>query len=299
MKQHLRTRWAILPVFRQVFGLVMGLVMGFVASSFAEEVALPPETLLKETLPSEALPKEASPGELVHIQLPPASRVKLAHSDVAATVYTSPTGAVLLGLGWNAKGSIALVVDGKPHSLRVKPRQYKIERIKGLPARKVTPDPADIAQITADNRLIKATRKLFIEDIPSLNWLMPAKGRISGVFGSRRELNGKMRSPHKGLDIAAPAGTPIIAPLAGKVVLAKAGMFYTGNTMVLAHGGGLTTIYAHLKAMEAKVGDWVEAGEVIATVGSTGRSTAPHLHWGVYLNKIALDPQMLGAKQPK
>ena len=116
-------------------------------------------------------------------------------------------------------------------------------------------------------------------------FILPVKGRLSGVFGSQRILNSKPRSPHYGIDIAQKEGTPIIAPSSGKVKLVDYGMFFTGNTVVVDHGLGLISIFAHLQDIFVTEGQYLKIGEKIGTVGMTGRATGPHLHWGIYLEK--------------
>jgi murein DD-endopeptidase MepM/ murein hydrolase activator NlpD len=124
-------------------------------------------------------------------------------------------------------------------------------------------------------------------------------GRISGVFGSQRILNGKSRSPHSGVDIAAPKGTPIKATADGLITMVHQNMFFTGKTLMIDHGHGVTSVYAHLSAIDIKEGALVRKGEVIGRVGATGRATAPHLHWGVSWFATKLDPALVVGPMPK
>ena len=132
------------------------------------------------------------------------------------------------------------------------------------------------------------TKKLFNQ-----KFLIPVKGRISGVYGSQRVLNSKPRSTHKGIDIAAPIGTEIIAPSNGKIILKEEDMFFTGKTVILDHGMGLISIFAHLNKIDVSLGQYINEGEKIGEVGMTGRATGPHLHWGIYLERISVDPMAL------
>lgn len=214
-------------------------------------------------------------------------------------VRVSPDGRFLVGFGRDAKSKAkveAVMADGRRLGcpVSVARRSYQIQRIDGLPKRQVTPDPKALARIRADNAAIRAVRKL---DTASTDFLAgfdwPLKGRISGIFGSQRVLNGQPRSPHNGVDIAAPTGTPIHAPAPGVVRLVHPDMFYTGKSIMLDHGHGLTSVYVHMSAISVKEGQRVAKGDVIGKVGKTGRATGPHLHWGVSLFATHLDPMLL------
>ena len=126
----------------------------------------------------------------------------------------------------------------------------------------------------------------------------PVTGPISGVYGSQRILNGQPRQPHYGVDVARPVGTPLKAPAGGIVSLADPDLFFTGGTVMLDHGYGLTSIFAHQSKIEVKAGDQLAKGDVFGLLGGTGRVTGPHLHWGIYLGTIPLDPQLLVPPMP-
>ena len=134
-----------------------------------------------------------------------------------------------------------------------------------------------------------AKSNLLFSDI----FILPAEGRLSGVYGSQRVLNSKPRKPHNGIDIAAKEGTKIIAPSTGKVKLIAKNMFFTGNTIIIDHGLGLISIFAHLKDIYVNEKDLVNQGDKIGSIGMTGRATGPHLHWGVYLENTSVDPEVL------
>ena len=122
--------------------------------------------------------------------------------------------------------------------------------------------------------------------------MRPVEGRISGRFGRARVYNGKPGSPHSGMDIAAAAGTPVKAPAAGIVTFADPDLYLTGGTLVIDHGHGISSNFLHLSRIDVKVGDRVEQGQAVAAVGSTGRSTGPHLHWGMNWFDVRIDPQL-------
>ena len=216
-------------------------------------------------------------------------------------VPISPKGRFILGLGRDASSEVFLR-EIKPngeelvHRLVIGQRTYKIQRINGLPRRKVAPFLADLPRIRRENRLIVAARRNTI-GIPlyesGFSW--PAKGRISGVFGSQRVLNGEPRRPHFGVDVAAPTGSPVTAMADGIVVFTHPGMFFNGKSIILDHGLGLSSTYIHLSVLSVKQGQKVSKGQLIGKVGNTGRATGPHLHWGVRWNGVELDPALLVA----
>ena len=221
------------------------------------------------------------------------------------SVRVSPDGLFAIGFGRKAKKKSILSIrypDGSRQEriLRIKARRYKISRINGLPSRKVSPKPADIKRIRAESGLIKQARR---RDTPDAyfrsRFVWPVMGRISGVFGSQRVLNGKPRSPHSGVDIAAPQGTLVRAMADGVVTLVHHDMFFTGKTMMVDHGHGLLSVYAHLSAIDVKEGALVKKGSRIGRVGATGRTTAPHLHWGVSWFATRLDPALVVGPMPK
>ena len=129
-------------------------------------------------------------------------------------------------------------------------------------------------------------------------WQWPAKGRISGVYGSQRILNGKPRQPHYGIDIAAPTGTPVVAPADAVVTLVHDDMYYTGGTIILDHGHGLTSAMLHMHTIAVRVGDRLRKGDPIGTVGKSGRATGPHLDWRINLFEARLDPALLVPPMP-
>ena len=220
-------------------------------------------------------------------------------------VRVSADGWFLVGFGREAPPEAELVVvfpDGRRERqvLQVKLREYDIQRIDGLPTRKVTPrSEEDLARIRAEVEMVKQARA--IDDsradfLGGFRW--PIKGRISGVYGSQRILNGEPRRPHFGIDIAAPTGTPVAAPADGVVTLVHPDMFFSGGTMIVDHGHGLSSAFLHLSRILVEKGERVTQGQTIAEVGSTGRSTGPHLDWRMNLLDRRIDPSLLVGPMP-
>ena len=179
-------------------------------------------------------------------------------------------------------------------TLNIKKRIYKTQMINGLEKKMVTPPKSFYDRIIRENKAIKNIRNLdsdidFI--FKEFNW--PAKGIISGVFGSQRILNGKPKRPHYGIDIAAKKGTSVIAPIESIVRMAEKDLYYTGGTIMLDHGHGVTSVYSHLSLINVNVGDKVKKGQKIGEIGSTGRSTGPHLDWRINWFLQRLDPALL------
>ena len=180
------------------------------------------------------------------------------------------------------------------NQIKVIKRDYEIQRINGLPKKMVTPDEEVIKRIIADNKIIVKAKELDLNNTFFKNsFLIPTDGIISGVFGSQRILNDVPKSPHKGLDIAAPEGQIILSTNDGIVTLAEDNLYYTGGTIIIDHGHGVKSIYAHMSSVDVVTQQKVSKGEMIGKVGSTGRSTGPHLHWGVMWFNQYVDPQLL------
>jgi murein DD-endopeptidase MepM/ murein hydrolase activator NlpD len=238
-------------------------------------------------------------GGLVHARTTPGTTVVFEGRKPRLT----PDGEFLIGFGRDAAPTATLILtypDGKTETktLRVEPRQWDIQRIEGLPERQVTPPAADLARIREDQALVTAARaRDTAETLFRTGFVWPAMGPISGVYGSQRILNGQPRAPHYGLDIAAPSGTPIVAPADGIVSMIQ-DMFFTGNTLALDHGYGLNTVYSHMSVITVKLGERVKQGQMIGRVGATGRVTGAHLDWRINLFDIRLDPALLVPPMP-
>ena len=176
----------------------------------------------------------------------------------------------------------------------IKKRVYDTQSINGLEKKMVTPPESFYKRIRKENKSIKLVRNLNTEiDYVFQDFIIPLDGIISGVFGSQRILNGKPRRPHYGIDIAAPKGSSVKAPTDSIVRMVEKDLYYTGGTLMLDHGHGVTSVYSHLSMINVKVGDKVLKGQKVAEVGSTGRSTGPHLDWRVNWFNQRLDPALL------
>jgi murein DD-endopeptidase MepM/ murein hydrolase activator NlpD len=213
-------------------------------------------------------------------------------------------GRFLFAAAQMAKGSTTLKItfpSGKQgaYSIPIEQREWPVQRINGLPGDMVTPPASVLKRINSDNAAIGRTRqRLTKESLFDTGFMYPTTGTKSGVFGSRRILNGVEKQPHRGLDIAAPIGTPIVAPADGVIVLTHEDMYYTGKTLMIDHGYGLMSIMIHLNKIAVQNGQRVRQGDALGEVGKTGRATGPHLHWGMSLGNIAIDPEAVLALLP-
>lgn len=210
----------------------------------------------------------------------------------------SDEGYFIFGFGRNHKKLSTLKINFSDRTeslnLDISKSEYKIERIDGLPSKMVTPGPELYERIKNDRLLIgKALGKKYKSKILPRNFVWPAEGRISGIFGSQRILNGLKKNPHGGLDIAAPVGTPIKSIASGKVLMAEKDLYYTGNIVIIGHGYKLKSMYIHMEDINVSEGDFVKQGQIIGTIGMTGRVTGPHLHMNVYWNRIKINPELL------
>ena len=210
-------------------------------------------------------------------------------------IKVSKEGFFVFGIDRDRKFDISItkIIDGKKEVInkKVLKRKYNIQRIDGLEESKVTPPESVYKRIKEENNKIGEARAIN-SDLPFFKnqFIMPVEGIISGVYGSQRILNGKPKWPHYGIDIAAKKGTKIKSSATGIVTMAEADLYYTGGTIIMDHGHGISTIYSHLASLNVNVGDEVLQGDIIGTVGSTGRSTGPHLDFRINWFQTRLDP---------
>ena len=210
-------------------------------------------------------------------------------------VKVSEDGYFVFGIDRDRKFDVTItkIINGKKEKIikKVLKRKYNIQRIDGLEESKVTPPEEVYQRIKSENNKIGEARAInsdltFFKD----QFIIPVKGIISGVYGSQRILNGKPKWPHYGIDIAAKQGTKIKSSGTGVVTMAEDDLYYTGGTVIMDHGHGISTIYSHLETVIVSVGDKINKGDIIGTVGSTGRSTGPHLDFRINWFQTRLDP---------
>ncbi len=209
------------------------------------------------------------------------------------------TGEFVFGVGRDEQHQVQLVIRSKEQTIKyplyITKREWKIERVDGLAPEKVNPKSQQtLARIKLEGAKVKQARSNDSgQNAFLMQFIQPSIGRISGVYGSQRVLNGEPKRPHFGLDIANKVGTPVIAPADGVVTLAEKDLFYSGGTIIIDHGFGISTTYIHLNSINVKVGQEVKQKDNIATIGATGRATGPHLDWRLNWLTTRLDPQLL------
>ena len=239
-------------------------------------------------------------GALLRGQAPAGAKVTLN----GETVQTNKDGKFVVGFEREAPLQQMLVVkldNGQKwqRDIILEKREYNIQRIDGLEQKMVSPPAEVTARIKKDNINV-ANARSGNTDLDALftRFEWPAKGVISGVYGSQRILNGVPKWPHYGLDIANETGTPVYAPVDGVVTMAD-DLYYSGNTLILDHGMRVFSTFLHMDTITVEVGETVKQGEQIGTIGSTGRSTGPHLDWRINLGNTRLDPQTIISGSPE
>jgi len=245
-----------------------------------------------------ALPKESRvPGGVALVPLtgieseqPP--EVRYGKNRVMVVPGTDDRWVAVVGIPLTAKAGEAqqLTLNQGGYSFNIDDKSYESQHLTVKNKRHVEPDPEDIKRWRRESAEMGAAFTRWSEPTrPTTEFTLPAKGPFSSPFGLRRFFNEQPRKPHSGLDIAAPTGAPITAPAPGEVV-AVGNYFFNGNTVIVDHGYGLTTLYCHMSRIDVALGDRLETGDPIGQVGATGRVTGPHLHWSVSLNNVRVDP---------
>ena len=231
-------------------------------------------------------------GSFILGKATPGSKIQIDNKNVRIT----SDGYFAFGLGRDRKNDVIIKITKKEKlqtiQKKVFKKEYKIQRIDGLPSKQVTPPPEVYDRIKKDNILISNARSIntsydFFKD----KFIYPIeKYIITGVYGSQRILNGKPRRPHYGIDFHAPEGTPVKAMMDGEVTLVEKNMYFTGGTIIFDHGHGVSTLFMHMKDINVKIGQKVKQGDIVGTLGQSGRATGPHLDIRLNWFDVKLDP---------
>ncbi|MFT2092032.1 M23 family metallopeptidase [Paraglaciecola sp. 2405UD69-4] len=238
---------------------------------------------------------ELTQGSLIRGQLPAGSQVWLDNKPI----NISETGQFVFGFGRDAQLEHQLTWQsnhGDEHNetITLSKRTYEEQRIEGVASKYVSPSKEVFERIRKDNQQIASARSNNDDRLDfTQDFIWPAEGPISGVYGSRRVFNGTPKRPHFGLDVAGPTGTPVFAPADGIVTLFESDMYYSGGTMIIDHGYGVTSTFLHLSKGLVAAGTRVKQGDLVAEIGATGRVTGAHLDWRINWFKERLDPALL------
>lgn len=304
------TRTIILALACSACAVATGAETAPLATAPDPQAEAPAATAVVEPSPVEPVAEESRfslkgpfvQGGLVFGQTAPGARVRLDGKQV----IVDEAGRFVIGFGRDhpTTALLAVSVGGAPSERRVLEigkREFPVDRIDGIDQSKVSGfTPEQLAKIAEDREKKNAARR---ETAPTAFWAdgfaWPATGRISGVFGSQRILNGEPQNPHSGLDIAAPTGSPIKAPAAGIVRLADPDMYFEGGLVLLDHGHWVESAFLHMSRIDVTPGQMVAQGDVIGAVGSTGRSTGPHLHWTLKWTDRIVDPRLQVGDLPR
>ena len=249
-----------------------------------------------------SLQGDAVQGGLLWGQALSATEIRFADQRVPIM----PGGYFVLGLGRDMPAVNTLLVVTEhtcQQDITVTQRDYVLQRVTGVPQQTVTPSEEQLARTRAERARVQAAKSRRIERTDGLEglrggFIWPVTGPISGVYGSQRIYNGTPGAPHYGVDIARPAGTLVSAPAAGEVTLAESDLFYSGGTVIIDHGYGLSSSFLHLSQVSVAVGDRLDAGDLLGAVGATGRATGPHLDWRMSWFAHRIDPQLLVPSMP-
>lgn len=257
-------------------------------------------TLLASTCVTQAFPnQQAVPGGLVILPLSTQDEpmpVAYYAGQRVTIVADANNWVALVGIPLDTEAGIQQLEVNQAGAqqtieFEVHPKHYRLQRLRIKDQNKVEPDEESSERIIQEMSLQKRLTTQYSGQAPSIEFMRPVAGRDSGRFGLRRVLNGQMRQPHSGMDIAAAAGTPVKVVAPGRVIY-TGNLFFSGNVVYVDHGGGLISMYAHLSRINVKNNEVLSQGDNLGLVGSTGRATGPHLHWSVYLNGAAINPAL-------
>lgn len=240
-------------------------------------------------------------GAVIRGSVPPGTELTVEDKPI----QVSDKGLFVFGLDRDAAPSLTVTVnppDAEPEvkQFEVKARDYRIQRIEGVPQSTVTPNPEQVARAREEAAMAWKARQKVLERTDFMaDFQWPLTGIITGVYGSQRYYNGEPRRPHYGVDIAAPEGASVVAPAPGVVTLVHEDMFFSGGTLIVDHGQGLSSTFIHLHKILVEEGDEVSQGQTIAQVGATGRATGPHLDWRMNWFDRRVDPTTLVGPMPE
>jgi len=267
----------------------LALITSFAASS---QVLAAPEQI--------ALTGEIKQGGLLVGKTLAQNTVTLNGKDITV----SKSGDYTFGFSRDDNKSYQLVItsvngDRVEKTLTPEKRSYNIQRIEGIKKSIMQPNPKSVARARQDSKQVKTARKVASTlDYFAHGFIAPIEGTITGVYGSQRVYNGVPKNPHFGLDYAGKAGDPVKAPASGTVLLWVPDMFYSGGTMIIDHGHGVSSTFLHLSNSYVKQGDTVEQGQTVAAVGKSGRATGPHLDWRINWFNVKIDPALVLKVKP-
>lgn len=242
-----------------------------------------------------SLDGDLAQGGLVIGRLPPGATAELSGGHAVVT----DDGLLLLAVGRDFPGQAEVIVRlpsglEERDTITVLQRQFKIQRIDGLPSQQVTPPAAVLARIRSEQARVSQARAQLRRDANfNAGFRWPVVGPITGVYGSQRVLNGEPRQPHYGVDIGVATGTVVVAPSPGLVTLTDDDLYFSGGTLIVDHGYGLSSSFLHLSEILVEEGEFVNQGQPIAKVGATGRVTGPHLDWRMNLGSVRIDPVLV------
>lgn len=237
------------------------------------------------------------PGSLLIGKTQPSTTITLNDTPISV----ADNGVFVVGFGRDAALENTLTITDKSNPtkittspLNLKERKYREQRVNGISRKITNPNPKNVARAQLDAKQVRAARAIVSDNqFFTQSFIWPAKGIITGVYGSVRYYNGKMGRPHYGVDMAGPTGTDVFAPADGIVRLFVPDMFYSGGTLIIDHGMEVSSTFLHLSKGLVKAGDKVKQGQLIAKTGTTGRSTGPHLDWRMNWKNQRVDPQLL------
>lgn len=272
--------------------LIMALLVSFNASALTEKKS--------NTLPTHS-PTVGGVAVIILDDATTAPKIRYNKDQVAVTKNENDQWVAVVGIPLKAKpGKHTLLnkTTGKKIAFDVFDKAYPEQWLTIKNKRKVNPNAEDMKRIKSERTKKWRAKNTFTQRTPIFDMQLPVIGRFSSAFGLKRFFNKQPRSPHGGIDIAAPRGTPIHAPADGVVVEAQ-DFFFSGNCIYIEHGQGVTSFYAHMDEIDVEIGDQVKQGQIIGKVGSTGRSTGPHLHWSIGLNGTWVDPALFIPKETR